>query len=117
MKTITNDKPMLPILKKTTNEGSYRMGCINGLSSKEMLNLLGASNSKGDPDKTKWEWEFFYEGVRCLVWDYKGSYKSKSWSYYEEKEGTIKKLFSSVKNAVVLTNEELYAKYLQIIKG
>lgn len=69
MKTITNDKPMLPILKKTTNEGSYRMGCINGLSSKEMLNLLGASNSKGDPDKTKWEWEFFYEGVRCLVWD------------------------------------------------
>lgn len=94
MKKNTKDCPSLPITKQLTDEGmSYRMGQIRNITTRRMLQLLGKPNSEGDPYKVKHEWEFVYNGIRCVVWDYKGSQKYGIWSYLKKRKEQLKTCF------------------------
>jgi hypothetical protein len=63
--------------------GDCRTGNLSRLTAKDITAILGFKpNVKDDPSKVKYSWGFTVDGVRCGVWDYKGSYKAKSWSTY-----------------------------------
>lgn len=63
-----------PTILPVNEAGDSRTGTINGLTTKQVEERIGfPPNLKGDPDKVKHEWGFTVNGMRCGVWDYKGS--------------------------------------------
>lgn len=80
MKTKSTNKPEIKPLNQV---GDYRTGCIDGLSASQIQQKLGfASNCSDDPDKVKYSWGFTVNGVRCAVWDYKGSHTLNTFSAF-----------------------------------
>jgi hypothetical protein len=75
--------------------GDCRQGTLSNLSVKEITNILGfAPNCQDDPDKVKHSWGFSVDGVRCGVWDYRGSGKFKTFSTFGD-HATLKKVFGA----------------------
>lgn len=66
-----NQKPIIVPVKQC---GDCRTGSLAGITVAEINTILGfKSNCSDDPDKVKNSWGFTVNGVRCAVWDYKGS--------------------------------------------
>jgi hypothetical protein len=77
------DRTVSPVIIPIDQSGSGRDGTLSGLTVKEISQKLGfRPNCKDDPYKIKYSWGFMIDGVRCGIWDYKGSYKTKSFSTY-----------------------------------
>lgn len=73
--------------------GSHRTGTLMNMTAMQIEAKLGfAPNVDDDPDKVRYSWGFEVDGVRCGIWDYKGSYAFKTFSFYGPKE-TIAKIF------------------------
>lgn len=67
--------------------GDCRTGTGEGYTVSEINAVLGFEpNCEDDPSKVKVSWGFKADGVHCGVWDYKGSYKYKTFSFYGPKE-------------------------------
>jgi hypothetical protein len=67
--------------------------CTHRISEKytpeDIVRTLGfESNVYDDPFKVKYSWGFTVDGIRCGIWDYKGS----RWSFFGPKE-IAEKLF------------------------
>lgn len=63
--------------------GSGRTGTLSDTSVKEIQTILGfEANCEDDPDKVKHSWGFEADGMRCGIWDYKGSEKWGQFSTY-----------------------------------
>jgi hypothetical protein len=59
----------------------------------EINKILGFKpNIADDPDKVKYSWGFTVDGVHCGIWDYKGSYKYKSFSTFGPAD-SLRKVF------------------------
>jgi len=73
--------------------GDYRTGTLRGLTVTKINAMLNMRpNIVDDPSKVKFSWGFTADGVRCGVWDYKGSYKFKEFSVYGP-HATLHQLF------------------------
>ena len=58
----------------TDQPGDSRTGSLSGITAAQINEILGFKpNVKDDPYKVKYSWGFHVDGVRCGVWDYKGS--------------------------------------------
>jgi hypothetical protein len=76
-----------------------RTGEIRGCTKEEIDRIIGFEpNVKDDPSKVKYSWGFRASAGRfkanCGIWDYKGSYLSKTWSTYGPAE-VFQKLFGA----------------------
>lgn len=73
--------------------GDSSTGSLSGLSVADVTRILGfKANCEDDPDKVKNSWGFTVDGVRCGVWDYKGSQHAKQFSTFGPAE-VLKKVF------------------------
>lgn len=71
----------VPVIKPDSRGGDCRTGTLTDISVSEINKLLGfRPNISDDPDKVKHSWGFTVDGVRCGVWDYKGSHRVKLFS-------------------------------------
>ncbi len=56
--------------------GDCRTGSLSETSIREITSILGFTPNVKDGDaKVKASWGFMVDGVRCGIWDYKGSYR------------------------------------------
>lgn len=72
--------------------GRGKSGSLYGLKLKDIVDVLGfLPNVEDDPDKVENSWGFLVYGehngqelggVRCGIWDYKGSHRDEVWSFY-----------------------------------
>jgi len=91
MNNNTDDKK--PVVLPVDEAGDHAQYTIKGLSASQIKSIIGfPANCKDDPYKVKYSWGFTVDGVRCGVWDYKGSYKDNYFSAFGPIE-TLKKLF------------------------
>jgi hypothetical protein len=61
--------------------GNSRTSTVSGLTAKEVEALIGfPANCDDDAYKVKYSWGFTVNGVRCGVWDYKGSHEFNQFS-------------------------------------
>jgi hypothetical protein len=75
--------------------GDYRTGTLQNTSVMEIQTILGfEANVEDDPDKVEHSWGFEVDGVRCGIWDYKGSQNWGSFSTFGPEE-IFKKLFGN----------------------
>jgi hypothetical protein len=78
-------------IKPTNEAGSYRETGLEGVTYKEICEVLGFKpNVKDDPNKVKYSWGFTINGEPAGIWDYKGSHKYNSWSVFNP---TVLELF------------------------
>lgn len=67
-------KPKKPKIVPTSFGGTHRTG---GLSDKfkvaDITKVLGFKPQSHGDEKCKYEWAFTVDGVKCAIWDYKGS--------------------------------------------
>lgn len=71
----------LPVILPVEEYGQGKTASIKGLNDREVAARIGfISNQKDDPGKVKHSWGFTVDGVRCAVWDYKGSHLQGRWS-------------------------------------
>jgi len=70
-----------PVILPVAEAGDYRTGSLpNTLKPEDITAVLGfPPNVHDDPFKTVDSWGFTVDGVRCGIWDYKGS----RWSVYD----------------------------------
>lgn len=71
--------------------GDNKTGSLSHrLTPQDIADVLGfASNCEDDIAKVKYSWGFTINGVRCGIWDYKGS----RWSVFDP-NGVLEGLFS-----------------------
>ncbi len=82
-------------IKPINKVGDSRTGSLINITVEEINNLLGfTANCKDDPSKVKHSWGFTVDGVRCGVWDYKGSEEYNSFSTFGPHE-SLKKVFGA----------------------
>ena len=56
--------------------GGSRTGTLKDITVEKIIDVLGFKpNCKDDPYKVKNSWGFTVDGVKCGIWDYKGSHK------------------------------------------
>lgn len=56
-----------------------------------IIQILGFEpNVEDDADKVENSWGFQVDGVRCAIWDYKGSHHDDIWSTFGPKEIFLK---------------------------
>ena len=73
--------------------GDCRTGTLENISVAQINKILGFKpNCEDDPDKVKHSWGFTVDGIRCGVWDYKGSENYNSFSTFGP-DDTLKKVF------------------------
>lgn len=73
--------------------GSYRTATLMNHTVFDVIGKLGFEpNVDDDPDKVTYSWGFEVDGVRCGVWDYKGSYAFKTFSLFGPKD-LLKEVF------------------------
>jgi hypothetical protein len=71
--------------------GDSKTGNLYGISREKIISILGFKpNVKDDPYKVKNSWGFIADGVRCGIWDYKGSHEYNEWSTYGSPEVFVK---------------------------
>lgn len=89
----TTNTPVAVILP-VDEVGDHAQHSIQGLNAKQIAKIIGfpANCSKDDPYKVKYSWGFTVDGVRCGVWDYKGSYEDNYFSAFGPIEA-LRKLF------------------------
>jgi hypothetical protein len=81
------------IIKPVNQTGDSRTGGLQNITVAEIVKRLGfKANCEDDPDKVKNSWGFTVDGVRCGVWDYKGSQKFNAFSTFGPAE-TLKQVF------------------------
>jgi len=62
-------------IQPVNETGDHRTGEIVGLTAAQIAERIGfPANCKDDPYKVENSWGFTVNGVRCGVWDYKGSH-------------------------------------------
>jgi len=75
--------------------GDSRTGSLEDLSYADICRILGFKpNLRDDPDKVRYSWGFTVDGVRCGIWDYKGSHRSNRWSTFGSAE-TLRAVFGT----------------------
>ena len=73
----------MEILANLDINDTYRTGTLVSISAEEIEKILGFScNVKDDPSKVKYSWGFTVDGIKCAVWDYKGSYQVNQFSTF-----------------------------------
>lgn len=73
--------------------GTHRNGGLTDISKPQIDKILGfKANVIDDPDKVKYSWAFTVDGVKCAIWDYKGSYREKFYSTFGPAD-VLKKVF------------------------
>lgn len=71
--------------------GDNRTGGITGLTVELITAVLGfPPNVQDDPEKVKYSWGFTADGVRCGIWNYKGSDQYGEWSTFGPKNILVK---------------------------
>lgn len=65
-----------------SDDPTWRTGTILGLTAKDIAERIGIAPGKGDGYKVVNSWRFTVDGVRCAVWDYKGSHKANQFSAF-----------------------------------
>jgi hypothetical protein len=86
-------KTKKPIIKPVNEAGDSCNVRIEGLSVAQITKRLGFKpNVQDDPYKVKNSWGFTVDGVRCGVWDYKGSEKYNAFSAFGPDEA-LRKVF------------------------
>lgn len=84
-----------PVIKPVSEPGDSRTAGVDGLTVAQVEKLIGFSaNCKDDPSKVKHSWGFTVDGVRCGVWDYKGSERDNSFSAWGPLSA-LKKVFGN----------------------
>jgi hypothetical protein len=72
----------MKIKKATKFFPSFRTGTINA-DRKTITQIVGFEpDVHSDPDKVTHEWRFTVDGIRCAIWDYKGSAEYNTYSCY-----------------------------------
>lgn len=80
-----------PIILPVNQVGDSRTYSIDGLSAAQIERRLGfKANCQDDPDNVKYSWGFTVDGVRCGVWDYKGSHTLKIFRAFGDHESLVK---------------------------
>lgn len=80
-----------PIIMPVNEVGDHRTGSLIGLTAEQISEKLGFKpNVNDDPDKVKYSWGFTVDGVRCGIWDYRGSYRGKEFSTFGPYEALVK---------------------------
>lgn len=70
-------------IKPVKEAGDHCTGRLSNTSVAEINKVLGFTpNVEDDPDKVKHSWGFTVDGVRCGIWDYKGSERCGSFSTF-----------------------------------
>lgn len=65
------DDRIMPISNIT---GTSKTGVLLDISANKISNILGFDpNVDDDPNKVVNSWGFTYDGIKCAIWDYKGS--------------------------------------------
>jgi hypothetical protein len=83
----------MTVIVPVNKMGDCRTGGLSNITVAEINDLLGFEpNVADDPYKVKYSWGFTVDGVRCGIWDYKGSAKYKQFSTWGPAE-TLKKVF------------------------
>lgn len=63
--------------------GACRKGILDGITIDQINEVLGFKpNIQDDPCKVVNSWGFTVDGVKCGIWDYKGSHHFDSFSTY-----------------------------------
>ena len=63
--------------------GSHKTGGLRNINVHKITAILGfAPNIADDPDKVVSSWGFTVNGIKCGIWDYKGSHKYGQFSTY-----------------------------------
>ena len=73
-------------IKKHNEAGDFKQGTLKS-TVEEINKVLGfKSNIKDDPYKVKYSWGFTANGVKCAIWDYKGSHEYNQFSFFGPQE-------------------------------
>jgi hypothetical protein len=59
-----------------------RQGGLHHLRQLDIEAVLGFSPTVEAYDKVEAEWNFIVDGIRCAIWDYKGSAELGFWSFF-----------------------------------
>ena len=82
-------------IEPVNQAGDSRTGGLEDLSYADICRILGfMPNVQDDPDKVRYSWGFTVDGVRCGVWDYKGSHRHNQWSTFGSSE-TLREVFGT----------------------
>lgn len=69
------------------NVGSYKQGTLVNLSAQRISEKLGFNpNVDDDPYKVENSWGFEADGVKCAIWDWKGSQNFGRFSFFGPSE-------------------------------
>jgi hypothetical protein len=80
---------------------------IYGLSSKQITQILGFKpNVFEDPTKVRFAWGFLYKGQHYGVWDYRGSWRDKCYSFSGPRT-VAEELFATGRVVEAYSKEEL----------
>lgn len=75
--------------------GNHRTGSLVNITKADIEHILGfAPNVLDDPSKVQHSWGFTVDGVRCGIWDWKGSWRRREWSTWGPSE-VLSQLFGS----------------------
>lgn len=82
----------MPNIMPVDKPGDCKTGTLHA-SAEEIERVLGfPPNVEDDPDKVEHSWGFTVDGVRCGIWDYKGSGGCGVFSVYDP-QGVLPTLF------------------------
>jgi hypothetical protein len=85
-------------IKPVASCGSHRTGTLGEITAEEISKKLGFQpNIEDDPDKVVNSWAFTVDGIKCAIWDYKGSHNWGSFSTYGPRETFVKIFGDKVK--------------------
>lgn len=74
---------------------SHRTGTLYDINVSTINSILGfEGDSADDPDKVENSWKFTVDGIRCAIWDYKGSQRFGQFSTFGPNE-VFEKLFGT----------------------
>lgn len=89
---MTTEQPPTPTIEPVAEAGDHRTGTMPAsITPEDIEALLGFKpNIKDAYPKVTHSWGFTVDGVRCGIWDYKGS----RWSVYDP-HGVLPALFAA----------------------
>jgi hypothetical protein len=93
-----------PVIVPDADVMSHRTGTVRGLTKQDIDRILGFEpNVDDDEFKVKYSWGFTVNGVKCAVWDWKGSYTVNQFSAFGP-DNVLREVFSNCYKPFEISN-------------